>query len=171
MKSGIGKLGLGIGLALLLLGPSGLAEKPPPTLTEIAVVTERDSTNVNDDKLVETKVAESTNAIAITDAPTNPITEEKALPPNIHPARPLAEIIKLANSGVEEHVMMAYVTNSTRTFNLNAEEIIYLKDIGVPDRVVTAMILRDQTLRVDSMTALAAATPPPPSEPPVAPDA
>jgi hypothetical protein len=83
----------------------------------------------------------------------------------------LAEIIKLANSGVEEGVMMAYVTNSASTFNLSAEEIIYLKDIGVPDRVVTAMILRDQTLHTDSVTALAAAAPLPPAEEPVAPNA
>ncbi len=43
--------------------------------------------------------------------------------------------------------MLAFVTNSTSTFNLGAEEIIYLNDIGVPSAVVTAMIQRDQVLK------------------------
>ena len=43
--------------------------------------------------------------------------------------------------------MLAFVTNSTSTFNLGAEEIIYLNDIGVPSAVVTAMIQRDQALK------------------------
>ncbi|MGH7973240.1 MAG: DUF6600 domain-containing protein, partial [Limisphaerales bacterium] len=83
------------------------------------------------------------------------------LPSSIRVTGPAAELVKLANSGVEEGVMMAFVTNSPSTFNLGAEEIIYLKDIGVPDSVVTAMILRDQTLRSEPATALAAAAPPP----------
>lgn len=77
---------------------------------------------------------------------------------------------------------MAYVTNSTGTFNLGAEEIIYLKDVGVPDPVVTAMILRDQALRTQPALAQAATTPwvppapeiqpaPPPAEVAPQPDA
>lgn len=43
--------------------------------------------------------------------------------------------------------MLAFVTNSTSPFNLGAEEIVYLNDIGVPASVVTAMIQHDQTLK------------------------
>jgi len=172
MKIGIvGKWALGVGCVLLPLVGSCLAEDSSPPPAQTPAIAEQESTNAVPAKSAEQSASNVTNVIDIANAPTSPITERKSLPPNIHPARPLAEIIKLANSGVEEGVMMAFVTNSTSTFNLSAEEIIYLKDIGVPDRVVTAMILRDQALRADSVTALAAAVAPPPSEAPVAPNA
>jgi hypothetical protein len=87
---------------------------------------------------------------ADTDAPAKLVSVEKPLPPNIKPTVPVDEVIKLANSGVNESVMMAFVTNSTHTFNLGAEEIIYLNDLGVSGAVVTAMIQRDQELKSSS---------------------
>lgn len=94
-----------------------------------------------------------------TDAPAQLVSDKKPLPSNIRPSSPVAEVVKLANSGLDESVMMAFVTNSTHTFNLGAEEIIYLNDIGVPGSVVTAMILRDESLK--TMLAIAAAGPAP----------
>src|SRR5690349_9287431 len=166
----VGKWGWGVALLVLSLGASCLAQDSRAPAAQTSSV-EEESTNAPPAKSIEPTVAETTNAVEITEAPVSPIAQQKTVPPNIHPTRPLAEIIKLANSGVEEGVMMAFVTNSTSTFNLSAEEIIYLKDIGIPDHVVTAMILRDQTLRIDSATTLAAAAPPPSEEPPVAPNA
>jgi hypothetical protein len=69
-----------------------------------------------------------------------------ALPTDIQPNSPLAQVIRLAQSGVEESVLLAYVNNSASTFNLTPDQIIYLKDLGVPNDVVTAMIQRDQQL-------------------------
>src|SRR5262249_51075152 len=86
----------------------------------------------------------------------------KPLPHTIRPSSPTAEVIRLANSGIEDSVMMTFVTNSTGTFNLGAEQIIYLKDIGVPDAVVTAMIQRDQMLRALSTNTLTATIHSPP---------
>lgn len=71
-----------------------------------------------------------------------------------------AEVAKLAQSGVDENVMLAFVTNSTHTFNLSSDQIIYLNDIGVPGNVVTAMIQRDANISV-------ASTPPPQPAAPV----
>jgi hypothetical protein len=48
---------------------------------------------------------------------------------------------------VDESVIMTYVTNSGSTFNLDSGKIIYLKDIGLPNEVVTAMMQRDQQLQ------------------------
>jgi len=70
-----------------------------------------------------------------------------ALPPDISPSSPVAQVIKLTQAGISEDVITAYVNNSTSLFNLNSDQIIYLKDIGVPDAVVQAMIQRDQTLQ------------------------
>jgi len=97
--------------------------------------------------LVAEESAQEPAPAADTDAPAKLVSEEKPLPANIKPNGPVSEMIKLANSGLDESVMQAFATNSTHTFNLSAEEIIYLNDLGVPGSVVTAMIQRDQQLK------------------------
>jgi hypothetical protein len=89
-----------------------------------------------------------------------------ALPPGVYPSSPLAQVIKLTQAGVSEAVIMAYVTNSGSTFNLNPDKIIYLKDIGAPDELVTAMMQRDQVLQAQ----MAAAAYQPPPQPAPAPE-
>jgi hypothetical protein len=84
-----------------------------------------------------------------------------APPPTILPASPLAEVIKLVQAGVDQSVIMSYVSNSTSTFNLDSDKIIYLSDLGVPNEVVTAMMDRDQVLQQQ----MAAASTPAPSVP------
>ena len=101
----------------------------------------------------------------VVDAPGKPMSTAKPLPPSVRPTAPVAEVIKLADSGVDEGVMLAFVTNSTSTFNLGAEEIIYLNDIGVPSAVVTAMIQRDQALKELSANMAPAPAAPAPAAP------
>ncbi len=88
-----------------------------------------------------------------------------ALPPDVDPNSPLAQIIQLAQSGVDESVLVSYAGNSATPFNLTADQIVYLKDIGVPDTVVQAMIQRDQQLGAADNTQ-PAAQPAPATEPP-----
>ncbi|PYJ02920.1 MAG: hypothetical protein DME25_14480 [Verrucomicrobia bacterium] len=90
------------------------------------------------------------------DAAVRPITAEKPLPPDIKLTAAAADVIKLADSGVEQSILLAYITNSTSTFNLGSDEIIYLNDLGIPSTVVTAMIEHDQVLK-EALTAQAAA--------------
>lgn len=66
------------------------------------------------------------------------------LPPNIRPSSPLADVVKMAQSGVDEVVMLTFITNATGTFSLGSEEIIYLNDLGVSNELITAMMQRDQ---------------------------
>ncbi|HHY85320.1 MAG TPA: hypothetical protein GYA07_07260 [Verrucomicrobia bacterium] len=68
---------------------------------------------------------------------------------------PAREVVKLAQAGVDEGVMLAFVTNSTLVFGLTSDDIIYLNDLGVPESVVTAMLQRDQVARSDSAVASA----------------
>src|SRR5579859_5670308 len=165
-----GTWGLKVSLASMLSVANGLAQNEPPPIPETPSAPQEEQ--ANSQPVLAVPGPESTNTIDIADAPTRMLTAEKTVPPSIRPGRPVAEIIKLANSGVEQGVMMAYITNSISAFNLSAEEIIYLKDIGVPDPMVTAMMLRDQALRVESANSLAAAAPQPaPGEPGVAPSA
>ncbi len=51
--------------------------------------------------------------------------------------------------------MLAYVENYSGTFNPNAEQIVYLNDLGVTEAVITAMV------KHNGSTAPAAPTPPP----------
>jgi hypothetical protein len=68
------------------------------------------------------------------------------LPSDIQPNSPLAQVIRLAQSGVDESVILSYINSSSGAFNLTPDQIIYLKDLGLPNEAVTAMIQRDQQL-------------------------
>ena len=94
-------------------------------------------------------------------SPPDNATESSALPPGILPNSPPAQVIRLAQSGVDESIIMTYVTNSSSTFNLNSDKIIYLKDIGLPNEIVNAMIQRDQQLQQQ----MAASAYQPPAQP------
>lgn len=59
----------------------------------------------------------------------------------------VAEVVKLAESGVNDDVTTAYIQNSTSPFNLSSADILYLKDVGLSSQVVTAMLSRDAALR------------------------
>ncbi len=162
MNSGIiWKWCLGVGLTSLPFLGSCLEANPSEKSTASTSIAQEAPgvPETNAVAVVEAAKDELSSTNDIAEAPAEFVSGERPLPPNIRPTSPVAELIKLADSGVNEGVMMAFVTNSTSTFNLGAEEIIYLKDLGVPDPVVTAMILRDQTLKSQPATALATATP------------
>ena len=101
-----------------------------------------------------------------TPPPPDSATESSALPPNVYPTSPLAQVIRLTQAGVDESVIMTFVTNSGSTFNLDSDKIIYLKDIGLPNEVVTVMMQRDQQLQQQ----MAASAYQPPAQPAPAPD-
>ncbi|MGO8766402.1 MAG: DUF6600 domain-containing protein [Limisphaerales bacterium] len=82
------------------------------------------------------------------------------LPSDVDPNSPLAQVIHLAQSGVDESVLISYAGNSATPFNLTADQIVYLKDIGVPDTVVQSMIQRDQQLGAADNTAASPETAP-----------
>ena len=98
--------------------------------------------------------------------PDNQSVEAATLPPYIPPSSPLAQVIWLIQSDVDESVILAYIANSTSLFNLDSDEIIYLKDIGAPNSIVNMMIQRDQVLK----TQMAVTAPPPDSSAGYAPE-
>ncbi len=93
-------------------------------------------------------------------------TTANELPPNIIPTSPVAQVVRLIQAGVDQSIILTYVTNSSGTFNLDSDKIIYLRDIGLPNEIITAMIQRDQLLQ-QQMTAT---TYPPPTQPAPPPD-
>src|SRR6185295_854378 len=72
---------------------------------------------------------------------------EKKLPVNLKPSGATAELIKLAQAGVDEAVMLNYITNATSLFVLNSDDIIYFNDLGLAGSIVTAMMQHDQELK------------------------
>ena len=91
-------------------------------------------------------VAEATQQVA--PAPTEAVAATPVvLPEKLRISQSLNEVIRLAQSGVDEGVILTYVTNSSAMFALGAEEIVYLNDLGISSSVITAMMQRDQSLK------------------------
>ena len=50
------------------------------------------------------------------------------------------EVAKLVQAGVQDSVTLTFITNSAGTFNLGAEQIIALRELGVSNELLQAMI-------------------------------
>lgn len=77
---------------------------------------------------------------------------------------PVAEIARLHQSGLDESVVKAFVEKSTNTLSPGADELIFLKDIGVSPRVITALIQQTAKMREQAAAAALAARPNAPAE-------
>jgi len=68
----------------------------------------------------------------------------------------VSQIVQLTQAKVGEDTIIAYIKNSGNGYGLNADQIIYLRQKGVSDAVVSAMLNQPK-----NMTANAAPTPAP----------
>ena len=82
-----------------------------------------------------------------------------------------AEVVRLAGSGVGDDVVLAYIRNSQAPFSLSADNVLYLKDVGLSPQVTSAMLGHDSTLRSQPQQFAPAAVAPttPPAAAPMAP--
>src|SRR5437899_882539 len=78
---------------------------------------------------------------------------------NISPAA--AEIVRLAESGLGDEVVSSYVTNSRTAFSLTADDIVYLKDVGISESIISLMMAHDRQIRESGPPPVTAQTPPP----------
>ena len=109
-------------------------------------------------------VAPMTAAIlapAIESAP-EPAKEPQA-PANLSPG--LSEVVKLAQNHVDEAVILEYIRNSGLAYSPTADELLYLKDLGMSARVLAALF-KDKptvapTLPAPALAASESAFPPP----------
>ena len=66
------------------------------------------------------------------------------VPAAVAPAPPLAygvpQILKMAQANVANDTIIAYIKNSGTSYGLNADQIIYLKQQGLSDGIITAML-------------------------------
>lgn len=138
--------GLGLALATLPLH-GGCSQESAAKAAELTSITNTNSTP-------DTARAGITNAPSpeaaqqeLEQAPGEVVSTPVAPPSNVTLTGPANEVVKLAQAGLDESVMLSFVTNSPHTFNLSSDAIIYLNDIGVPGTVVTAMIQHDQGVK------------------------
>jgi len=71
------------------------------------------------------------------------------------------EILKLRRGNVADDVIIAFITNSGQMYHLSASEILYLREQGVSDQVLTAMLSAGQNVAATA----AQAAPPPAAQP------
>lgn len=80
----------------------------------------------------------------------------------------VADVVKLVGAGTSEDVVVTYIINAQTPFNLSADQILYLKDVGISSVVITAMLNRDAALATHAPPpAVAAPTPTAPPAPAV----
>ncbi len=81
-------------------------------------------------------------------------------PANVNLPPQLAEVVRLAQSGVDESVVVSYVQRAPPTPPLSADQILYLRDVGISSSVLQALVEHGNA---SSISAAAPTTPPPES--------
>jgi hypothetical protein len=92
-------------------------------------------------------------AMAQTQAPTT-TAPATPTPADVAPVKlpyGVEDILKLSRAQVTEDVILTYIRNTGTIYNLAPQDIVYLRDQGVPDRVINAM--QDQRRIVPAETA------------------
>ena len=90
----------------------------------------------------------STNAVSGTNTVSQQTTVilnkiPPTLPANVKLSKGVEEVIKLAQAGLSETVMLLYIEKFPDPFDIDAAEIIYLNDIGIQSTVLAAMLNHD----------------------------
>jgi ABC-type proline/glycine betaine transport system permease subunit len=85
---------------------------------------------------------------------TQPAVASQSAPPQLSYGVP--QILQLAQAKVADDTIVAYIQNSGTIYALDASQIVYLKQQGVSDRVVTTMLNQ----RKNAMASTAQTAPP-----------
>ena len=143
-------LAFGIGAAVLGLNSGCTSDKPAPPPTTKIVFTNtaaRPDPSAASASAQPAKPSPAAPATASSPQKASPPPAEKVVPPAIPELPPsVREVVELAQSDVGEKVLIDYVKNAQAPFNLTAEQIVYLKDLGFPESVISAMLEKDREL-------------------------
>ena len=91
--------------------------------------------------------------------PKLPIPEAPAKPAKLPLTGWTFEVARLVQAGVDESVTLIFITNSAGTFNLGAEQIITLRDLGVSNELLQAMMAHDQEIASGTRDVFASTAP------------
>jgi hypothetical protein len=111
------------------------------------------------DSTVTTKAAPTTETTVTTqtgpvkESAGTTITETKTTAVRL--SRPAEEVLKLSRAKVGEGAIVAYIMNTGSTYNLTVSEILYLREQGVSDFVITTMLDQSRKIKDGYKTAYA----------------
>jgi len=94
-----------------------------------------------------------------------------APPAAVSPSAPqlaygVPQILQLTQAKVGDATIIAFIKNSGNSYGLNADQIIYLRQQGVSDAVITAMLSQPRAgVAAATLTTPAPSAPPPPASP------
>ena len=97
---------------------------------------------------------------------TSPAATDTASPRQTKPVQlsdGVSEILTLVHGKVGDDIVVSFIENSRKTYNLTANEILYLREQKVSDHVLTAMM--NQRKKVGQSNTLAASQAPTPAAP------
>src|SRR5271165_4179634 len=100
------------------------------------------------------------NTVASGTTAAQPEASPQQVAPPVRYSAGVADVLKMMDAKVDPAIIQAYVKSSSVAYNLNAGEIITLRDHGVPADVLTAMIQRGGELRGQAARASQVAAPP-----------
>jgi hypothetical protein len=63
----------------------------------------------------------------------------------------VGEVVKMYQGGINKDVIINYIDNTALAYHLSADGIIYLHNMGMPQEITKAMILRDGQLQQQGM--------------------
>ena len=169
----------GLSVAILVAGyvPDAHTDQPIPITTVPAAV------GVPDAPVFGAADPAADPAVASANASAPATVIKKFDPGTIQLSAGVQDVVRLAQAGVSENVIKAFVEKSNIPYNPTAEEIIFLTDIGIPNTLITAMLQQGNKVREQNPNApaprpappapaptysepAAQSVPPPPSGPP-----
>lgn len=90
----------------------------------------------------------------------------KAQAQDTGPAQPMpngvGQIIQLEQAKISDATIIAYIQSTGNTYSLNASQIVFLRQQGVSDPVITAMLTQPKAAPADAAAASAPAASPAP---------
>src|SRR3989441_3215331 len=115
-----------VGGIILLLGCGAESKKPAASNNGPVVITANAATQANDP------------------APAaQPVPEIVTAPAKLSPG--VEEIVQLAQAGVGDDVLLAYIENSPTSYKLEVDEILYLHDLGISAEVIAGLVRHGQS--------------------------
>ena len=83
-------------------------------------------------------LAQDSNSAPASAEAVAPVSASEPRPVQLSPGVP--DVLKLGRAHVGDEAILAFISNSGRTYHLSVSEILYLREQGVSDQVVTAML-------------------------------
>jgi len=87
------------------------------------------------------------------------VASAQAIPPGVQ------DVIKLSQAGISDEVILTQIKNTGATYNLTADQIIYLKNLGISQTVIKALMGGGGTPVMVAPAAPAPMIPAPPATP------